>query len=800
MSYLCSKTNYNTLLMLRAFCTILTFTFLFGCNNARYTEHSIEQFVPNSSEIVISINSLDSFKDATNNNELASVTSLFNPLKKAIKPLDSIYSKSPLLVCITKKTNNQTSKSDQDYIYTFVTHLRNLKPNQKLSIPSITIDSVLIASQSKTLLNIIKTQEVSSYSKLHKRRDLNASFSIYFKGSSKSTNLSSVNLENLGAVFLDFSISPKSITINGTTIDEKSINYWFNVFENIKPQPQSLQNIFPPQTKRAIIYGYDEFDQIQQNMESVGYDIKSNEFAHAFFNTTKEIGVFETDLGSGIALKSIDISSTYETLKDYQNEINTFRSIPVFEFTETSLFNENFGSITQGIKPTKFIALEDYLVFSSSSEVLKMTISNYFNKNSLGSSLTYKTLQKSLSSQASVNNYFNNNQLAKIFNSVFKTKLKGSELIDYKLTGVQLVKDDNMVHINSILQESIPKNSKTLVSEEFNLTFKEDILLGPMFVSNHSNKGKDILLQDRNNVLYLISNKGIILWKKALKSAILGKAKQVDLYKNGKLQLVFSTKNKLYVIDRNGKNIDKFPLDFRDEITQPVAVFDYDKKRDYRFLITQNSNLLMYDSDKKLVKGFKYKSSKQNIIKQPIHVRHQGKDFIVIAAGNQLKLLDRRGNIRVKVKESIDFSNESIYFCKSFFTTTNTKGELIQVDTKGNISRQRLNLEANHDITTSAKTLVVRNENKLSINMNNVDLEYGKYSSPSLFYLNDKIYVTITDLQAKKIWIFDSMAKPFIEIPVYGTSGIDLANTDDDPSLEFVTKGDAKSIILYQIN
>ena len=170
--------------MLRAFCTLLTFTFLFGCYNARYTEHSIDQFVPNSSEIVISINSLDSFKDATNNNELASVTSLFNPLKKAIKPLDSIYSKSPLLVCVTKKTNNQTSKSDQDYIYTFVTHLRNLKPNQKLSIPSITIDNVLIASQSKTLLNIIKTQEVSSYSKLHKRRDLNASFSIYFKGSS----------------------------------------------------------------------------------------------------------------------------------------------------------------------------------------------------------------------------------------------------------------------------------------------------------------------------------------------------------------------------------------------------------------------------------------------------------------------------------------------------------------------------------------------------------------------------------------------------------------------------------------
>ena len=95
-----------------------------------------------------------------------------------------------------------------------------------------------------------------------------------------------------------------------------------------------------------------------------------------------------------------------------------------------------------------------------------------------------------------------------------------------------------------------------------------------------------------------------------------------------------------------------------DKVSKPVAVFDYDKKRDYRFLITQNSNLLMYDSDKKLVKGFKYKSSKQNISKQPIHVRHQGKDFIVIAAGNQLKLLDRRGNIRVKVKERIEKINQ----------------------------------------------------------------------------------------------------------------------------------------------
>jgi hypothetical protein len=155
--------------------------------------------------------------------------------------------------------------------------------------------------------------------------------------------------------------------------------------------------------------------------------------------------------------------------------------------------------------------------------------------------------------------------------------------------------------------------------------------------------------------------------------------------------------------------------------------------------------------------------------------------------------------VRVSVKENIDFSNESIYFYNSLFTTTNTKGELVQVNTKGNVSRQNLGLDTNHDITASSKTLVTRSENKLTIKSNSIDLEYGSYTSPSLFYLKDKIYVSITDLQAKKIWVFDSQAKVFPKIPVFGTSAIDLANADGDAALEFVTKSDSNSIILYQM-
>jgi len=429
---------------------------------------------------------------------------------------------------------------------------------------------------------------------------------------------------------------------------------------------------------------------------------------------------------------------------------------------------------------------------------LELVISNHLNKNTLETLYAYQNIQKSLSDEASFQTNFDAQSLANTLNELFRTTLKKEDLSPYKRSAIQLVKDDHIVHVNGILQKSKSKQSKTQITEEFSLMLPNDILMDPVFVTNHRSKEKEILTQDVANNLYLISNKGVVLWKRKLNGAVLGKVQQVDLYRNGRLQLAFATPNTMYVVERNGENVDGFPLKTKDEITQPLAIFDYDKQRNYRFLITQNTTLSMYDSKGESVEGFKYEASKP-IGTAPKHFRIRGKDYIVFSAGNELKLLDRRGNIRIKVKERINFSGESIYFYKSLFTTTNKKGDLVQINTKGNVSRQSLGLDRKHDITSSSKTLVTRSDNQLSIKSNTLNLEYGNYSAPQLFYLRDKIYITITDLQAQKVWLFDSQAKPFTNMPVFGSSAIDLANADADYALEFVTKSDSNSLLLYQL-
>ncbi len=208
----------------------------------------------------------------------------------------------------------------------------------------------------------------------------------------------------------------------------------------------------------------------------------------------------------------------------------------------------------------------------------------------------------------------------------------------------------------------------------------------------------------------------------------------------------------------------------------------------------------MYDTKGKTVRGFDYKNNDSAIITQPKHFRIGSKDYIVFAAGKTLKILNRQGNARISVKDKIRFSDNELYLYQNKFTTTNTLGQLVQIDTQGKLSTKNLNLTDKHHIETTSKTLVAMSENKLIIKSRTIDLDYGEYTAPKVFYLNDKIYVTTTDLQSKKVYLFDSQAKAIPNFPVFGTSAAELQKLDRDAGLELITQSDNKNIVVYKLH
>ena len=132
--------------------------------------------------------------------------------------------------------------------------------------------------------------------------------------------------------------------------------------------------------------------------------------------------------------------------------------------------------------------------------------------------------------------------------------------------------------------------------------------------------------------------------------------------------------------------------------------------------------------------------------------------------------MNRVGNIRTSVNGKIDFSQNDVYLYKNKFVLTDKKGVLHQIATNGKSNTTNLRLNEDHGIDATSKTFVYMNDNVLSIRGKKIELDFGVYTQPKIFYIYDKIYVGVTDIQNQKVYLFDSQAKPISNFPVFGSS------------------------------
>jgi hypothetical protein len=599
-------------------------------------------------------------------------------------------------------------------------------------------------------------------------------------------------------LFLDIDINQNEIVMNGVIQSADSTKQLIDVFKNTIPQENQLAKITPANSDGFLSLTFDNFNVFHKNLAYI--QKLDSIFTHPLlFDNINEIGVIYEGNTQAIILNSLDIFITKDALLNDQDIIESYREIDIYNFSNPELFKRIFNPFITFSSANTYCIIDNFLVFTDDLDIMQNIIASYKNQTTYQSRNNYNLLQEKFSDEASILSIVNSNTLGNLLNRNLNDSLN-LKLNDYQTSGIQFIYDTDFAHVNAVIQKAKTRVYDNSISESSSIKLDADILNNPQLVTNHVTKEKDIAVQDINNNLYLISNSGKVLWKKQLQGSILGKIEQIDMYKNGRLQMAFATPNRVYVLDRTGKDVSPFPLIFNDAITQPLSVFDYDNNKKYRLLVTQGRDVFMLDAKGKTVRGFNFKKADSDLIHQPQHIRIGTKDYLLFKTANTLYILDRTGKTRLTPKNSFNYSKEPVYLYDGNFATTSSKGEFITIDTKGNTVTQDLGLNDSHDLVTTSKTLVALSENKLRIKQNTYELDYGNYSEPQIFYLNDKIYVTVTDIQTQKIYLFDSNAKLLSNFPVYGTSQIDMENIDKDNNLEFVTKGESNTILIYQIN
>lgn len=804
----------------------LLFFFIFSCSKQNTNHSKLFYFIPENTSIILKTSNIESLKSSIDNNDFLenlSQTSTYKNLNKKLKHLSLLKPKGPILICfskdnldsiqysaITKHSSNifirDSLKNYQEETLTYRNKsiIKSVFNNE--TFYSAIIDSTFFTSSSREIVEkaFEYTNSNSDLEKIYQTTDDTKMVSIIIKNEENSL-IKSILPDNIlplkkltTYLAIDADISQDNILINGISQANDSVKSFINVFKNTIPQENQIQNITPSSSDGFLSFTFNNFKDFRANM--IKYtQVDTLKTSTALFDNIIEAGIiFEAD-NNAFVLNSLDGISTEDAFISEQTIIETFRQVEIFNFSQPDLFKSVFYPLISFSKASKYCVLDNFFVFADDLELLKSIISNYQNRTTISEETYFKDVLEQLSDASSLmvvlnpallNNVINQNTLEDPTLSIEK----------YKTSALQFVYDHDFAHVNGIIKKTKVKALQNSVSEELNIKLDADILNNPQLVINHLNKQKEIVVQDIKNKLYLISNTGKILWKKQLDGAVLGQIEQIDIFKNGRLQLAFTTPHKLYMIDRNGNDVSPFPGNFNDAITQPLSLFDYEKNKDYRLLITQGKNILMYDTGLRTVNGFNFKSANSTIISQPQHFRIGTKDYIAFKTQDKLYFLDRTGQIRINPKTTITFSNEAIYVYNGKFVTTSAEGNLITIDTKGNTVSQNLNLSEQHHIDSSSKTLVTLSDNKLDIKGNSFELDFGIYTAPKLFYLQDKIYVSVTDLQTQKVYLFDSNAQPIPNFPVYGNSPITLDNIDSDRDLEFVTKGENNSVILYQIN
>jgi hypothetical protein len=184
----------------------------------------------------------------------------------------------------------------------------------------------------------------------------------------------------------------------------------------------------------------------------------------------------------------------------------------------------------------------------------------------------------------------------------------------------------------------------------------------PALFKNHITKGNEIFFQTADNSIYLESATGKILWKKSISEQIRSDIYIVDAFKNGKYQMLFNTDKYLHLIDRNGNDVQGFPVKLPAKASNKLCLFDYEKKNDLRLFIACTDNRIYNYS----IWGIKQEGFKtletSAAVTLPIRFCKVGlSDYLVTADVNgKIYAFSRRGEGR------IDFKNKLIADAENF--------------------------------------------------------------------------------------------------------------------------------------
>tara|TARA_B100000767_G_scaffold275737_1_gene314872 strand:- start:9622 stop:11451 length:1830 start_codon:yes stop_codon:yes gene_type:complete len=195
-------------------------------------------------------------------------------------------------------------------------------------------------------------------------------------------------------------------------------------------------------------------------------------------------------------------------------------------------------------------------------------------------------------------------------------------------------------------QTSNPLQDNQTSAAEADSDFAELDSKGLGLIQNHRT-GKSMELVWEDTEVLAKNSEGAVVWRLEVAAKERPVIWEVDLYRNRKYQAVVASGRKVHVIDALGREVKGFPKQWSQGFSA-VAVLDYDRNRQYRFLTAApNGELFNFRKEGERTPGWNFKPRPGRYITSLEHVRVANKDYIFAGQDdNSVRFLRRSGEDR----------------------------------------------------------------------------------------------------------------------------------------------------------
>ncbi|HLW07500.1 MAG TPA: hypothetical protein VKY45_08040 [Marinilabiliaceae bacterium] len=658
---------------------------------------------------------------------------------------------------------------------------------------------------------------------------------------------------------LDLEVRKDAIFLNGfSSADTDSLVT--SLFKGIEPSRSDIAEVLPSNSKLILNYTFSSINRFKENLNryikntisngdyakmALGFEKRhGGTFADLFFSIVeKEAALVYTSSGSTpsqyhklLVFNTTGQSRCLEEMQKWMRDnkrspeptywvdLDQETRFPVYEMPEATVLRNYFGFIFPEVPSVYFAFYENYLVFADTREAMHEFLYANLLKKNMASHPYYGTFSENFGYQG---NFFFFVEIQHIFPLLSKKLNKGvfhptdqqnKILSNFYGLGIQLSSASDLMYTN-VYANHAPhrdKEPRTIWQSRLDST----VVGKPALVDNHNTGDKEVMVQDAKNNLYLINSVGRILWKRPLDGPIMSEIFQVDYYRNNKFQFLFNTADRLYLLDRNGNYVDKYPITLPEKATNGLAVFDYEKNKNYRlFIALMDKKVYLYDKSGNRNVGWSFPKS-EGFVKQPVqHFTTQGRDYLVFADSYRCYIVDRRGETRVTPNQQFSSNPNSLFYLENqqaenpALLTTTVQGALVrlalpsgqttinkQLDVSGPHSFVYLTMSngQNRFVYITEKSLVIFNDKGKQIVKK--DFENTIYPNVDVYqFSSNDIKLGILEQKGGKIHLLNIDGSEYSGFPLKGVSRFSIGFLKSSYRFNLITGGEHYYLYNYRV-